>query len=75
MDTNNNTVMSSDNNKLNDLGVTWSVPNIRKQFEAKYAAAANNNNNNNDSKRTPTTTNTNVFHFFKDVNGNPTTYI
>ena len=78
-------------NDLNLAGVTWSVPNIRRQFEAK-----NSTNNpkktilSHANKLVPeekkeqfpnsqpillTHNSSNIYHFFKDINGNPTTYI
>ena len=89
-------------NELNLAGVTWSVPNIRKEFEKKIhdnitqqPTSLNSNNNNNKAKPTiiktyvhhpltssgihdsltSTTSISSSNHFFKDSNGNPTTYI
>jgi hypothetical protein len=80
-------------NDLNLTGVTWSVPNIRRQFEAKNytnnvkkttTAISFSNKLVSDDKKAQfpitqpvllTHNSSNIYHFFKDINGNPTTYI
>ena len=102
-------------NDLNLVGVTWSVPNIRRQFEAKNAMVttavakqavrpvhlpaeeailhtaraklvnihATDQANHSLPSHPPAQplhhvqhhNTSNIYHFFKDVNGNPTTYI
>ena len=80
-------------NDLNLTGVTWSVPNIRRQFEAKdytnnvkktTTGMSFSNKLISDEKKIQfpisqpvllTHNSSNIYHFFKDINGNPTTYI
>jgi hypothetical protein len=91
----NSGIINSATSALNDLnlaGVTWSVPNIRRQFEAKNLAnnqkktigLSFNNKIVSEEKKEPfsipqpillTHDSSNIYHFFKDINGNPTTYI
>jgi hypothetical protein len=91
----NSGIVNSATSALNDLnlaGVTWSVPNIRRQFEAKNATSNQkkttclsfNNKISSEEKKEPfsipqpillTHDSSNIYHFFKDINGNPTTYI
>lgn len=104
---------STSSHLINDLdlvGVTWSVPNIRKQFEKSIkkneqtdqhhhrasnrnsaimpsnsasisASSSNKSIHSNDNQSMPTSSsssssyNSNFYHFYKDINGNPTTYI
>ena len=74
-------------NDLNLTGVTWSVPNIRRQFEAKIKTTVLSSSNKlvveERKEQSPilqqpiflTHNSSNIYHFFKDINGNPTTYI
>lgn len=85
MDNNNNNNQNSNKNVIvNDLnlaGVTWSVLNIRKQFESKSRASLNSNPELNFNSLRSNRSSLGAKHIqmyhqaYKDINGNPTTYI